>query len=562
MSPRPVREYQFSNFSVRPESLSLRCRGEERRLQPASFAALVYLIEHRDRIVTQAELIAAVSPQAALSGDALAACVAEIRAALNDSADPPIVSQLPDAGYRFSAAITEVPPPATRRRPWLLPLGVLACLAPACWLAWWFWPVDIHEVGWWRFAGSSPAVEDSSGRENTGRIHGDAQRIAEGPAGHALRLSGNAHVSGESAGVGFPQKDGSFTITAWVRPRAGAPAGTIFQFGSRGGPRSNARLYLADSGAACLALGQAGDSACSARSLADGGWHYLAGSYDARAGVLVLYVDGAESARRSSAGPADLATGTPWTIGAAPAYSGDLADVRLFDGALSHPRIAALDECTLSNLTRLPGSGQAYAVPLFRTAMARLPAPETGGGALAYAGPGNAGLEFGYSEGACSLASLEGVALQEDLRIGVDLLLPPQTAAGPFFHARRVAPGDSIQAPGSGGVWVRLDAGGKITVEALAHRENSPVEPLATGLAPQPANSSGWRHLEAEMRGGKMRVWVDGVAVRLSPPGAAAGEVIPIATKIETADGIAVRAPAHPTGAILVRNITVRDPAQ
>src|SRR5689334_4752191 len=56
--------------------------GLECRLRPKTFRLLVYLIEHRDRLVPKAELIEQLWPDVAVSDSALAQCIADIRRAL------------------------------------------------------------------------------------------------------------------------------------------------------------------------------------------------------------------------------------------------------------------------------------------------------------------------------------------------------------------------------------------------------------------------------------------------------------------------------------------------
>jgi predicted ATPase/DNA-binding winged helix-turn-helix (wHTH) protein len=83
-------------------------RGAEARpLTRKAFAVLRYLVEHTGQLVTKDELIAAAWAVPYVSDMALAACIREIRRALDDPAyAPQFVATVRGRGYRFLAAVT------------------------------------------------------------------------------------------------------------------------------------------------------------------------------------------------------------------------------------------------------------------------------------------------------------------------------------------------------------------------------------------------------------------------------------------------------------------------
>ena len=89
-------------------------RGEEARpLTRKAFAALCYLVVRAGQLVTKDELIAAVWAVPYVSDMALAACIREIRRALEEQAQAPrFVETVRGRGYRFLAAVTAGEPSA------------------------------------------------------------------------------------------------------------------------------------------------------------------------------------------------------------------------------------------------------------------------------------------------------------------------------------------------------------------------------------------------------------------------------------------------------------------
>jgi len=85
-------------------------------LGPKTFSALLYLLQHRDRVVSKEELCALLWPDQAISDTALAQCIASIRKAVGCTGrEQQIIQTLYGCGYRFIAAVDERPfvPPSS-----------------------------------------------------------------------------------------------------------------------------------------------------------------------------------------------------------------------------------------------------------------------------------------------------------------------------------------------------------------------------------------------------------------------------------------------------------------
>lgn len=82
--------------------------GAPLRLTPKAFALLRHLMAHRDRLVTKAELFAALWPGAAVSDSVLTTVVREIRKALGEgSKSPAYIQTVHRRGYRFIGAVQD-----------------------------------------------------------------------------------------------------------------------------------------------------------------------------------------------------------------------------------------------------------------------------------------------------------------------------------------------------------------------------------------------------------------------------------------------------------------------
>ena len=139
-------EYRFGDFVVDREAWQLRRSGQVVHLEPAVLNLLVYLIEHRDRLVPKQELMDTVWGDTVVSEAALSKAVARLRKALgDDAAHPKFVETAYALGYRFIADVHEstapeddVQIPEKRRRGmWsILAAAVLAVVVIAFFTDW------------------------------------------------------------------------------------------------------------------------------------------------------------------------------------------------------------------------------------------------------------------------------------------------------------------------------------------------------------------------------------------------------------------------------------------
>ncbi len=104
--------YLIEEIEVNTSRGYLRRDQQEMYLRQKTLQVLVYLLEHRERLVTKEELMERVWKDTAVTDDVLVQCVMDIRKALgDDSRDPRFVRTIPKAGYRFIGPV-EVRQPA------------------------------------------------------------------------------------------------------------------------------------------------------------------------------------------------------------------------------------------------------------------------------------------------------------------------------------------------------------------------------------------------------------------------------------------------------------------
>jgi class 3 adenylate cyclase/DNA-binding winged helix-turn-helix (wHTH) protein len=99
--------YRFHDYTLDPASRELRHGVHRLALEPKVFQVLLYLLEHRDRMVPKAELLAQCWPETFVSEAALTRCLARLRKAVQPTpAAPPVIETRHRQGYRFVAAVT------------------------------------------------------------------------------------------------------------------------------------------------------------------------------------------------------------------------------------------------------------------------------------------------------------------------------------------------------------------------------------------------------------------------------------------------------------------------
>ena len=106
--------YVFGDYEVDTQRNELR-HGEFPPLESQVFQVLVYLVQHRDRVVSKAELLEYLWPQQYISETTLSQRLMLVRKAVGDSGRRQrVITTVPGRGYRFVATVeeqTEIPQP-------------------------------------------------------------------------------------------------------------------------------------------------------------------------------------------------------------------------------------------------------------------------------------------------------------------------------------------------------------------------------------------------------------------------------------------------------------------
>lgn len=116
--------YSFEGVCVDRSRMTVERDGVAISLEPKAMDVLLYLLAHRDRLVTKDELLDAVWKDTFVTPNVLTRAIAIIRKALGDDAqEARIIATVSKRGYRFIAAVTEAP--AADSTPPLPALGVV-----------------------------------------------------------------------------------------------------------------------------------------------------------------------------------------------------------------------------------------------------------------------------------------------------------------------------------------------------------------------------------------------------------------------------------------------------
>src|SRR5215471_777805 len=95
----------FGDFRVDLGRACLLRDGQEIKLRPKAFEALKYLVENPGRVISKAELIGAIWPDAFVTDDSLVQCLRDVRRALADGG-PEIIKTVARRGYILNAEVT------------------------------------------------------------------------------------------------------------------------------------------------------------------------------------------------------------------------------------------------------------------------------------------------------------------------------------------------------------------------------------------------------------------------------------------------------------------------
>ncbi len=100
--------FRFGPFELDDQCFELRREGRVLELEPKVFDLLVYLLRHRDRVVSKDELIGELWEHRAVSESVLTRCISLARRALDDAGEKQQIIQTHyGRGYRFIAPVSE-----------------------------------------------------------------------------------------------------------------------------------------------------------------------------------------------------------------------------------------------------------------------------------------------------------------------------------------------------------------------------------------------------------------------------------------------------------------------
>jgi pentatricopeptide repeat protein len=103
--------YVFGDCVLDPHLYTLRRAGQPVQLRPKAFAACLYLVEHRHRVVSRKELCTQIWPGQFVTQATLDGAIRSVRQAVGDSGQAQdIIQTLHGRGYRFVANVEARPP--------------------------------------------------------------------------------------------------------------------------------------------------------------------------------------------------------------------------------------------------------------------------------------------------------------------------------------------------------------------------------------------------------------------------------------------------------------------
>ena len=94
-------KFEFGPFLLDEPARALRLNARDVTLQPRVFDLLVYLVRHRDRVVSKDELLDALWPDVTVTDNSLQRAVSLLRGVLREGGQEDAVRNFPRSGYRF-----------------------------------------------------------------------------------------------------------------------------------------------------------------------------------------------------------------------------------------------------------------------------------------------------------------------------------------------------------------------------------------------------------------------------------------------------------------------------
>jgi predicted ATPase/class 3 adenylate cyclase/DNA-binding winged helix-turn-helix (wHTH) protein len=103
--------YYFYDYALDEARRELLRAGQLVAVEPKMFQVLLYLLQHRDRVVSKEELLEQCWPEAFVSEAALTRCLTKLRKVVQaDPTVPAVIKTLHSQGYRFVADVTRLSP--------------------------------------------------------------------------------------------------------------------------------------------------------------------------------------------------------------------------------------------------------------------------------------------------------------------------------------------------------------------------------------------------------------------------------------------------------------------
>jgi tetratricopeptide (TPR) repeat protein/DNA-binding winged helix-turn-helix (wHTH) protein len=103
--------YRFEDVEVHDSEGCLKKAGAEVYIRQQSFHVLLYLLEHRSRVVAKDELVSKFWRDTAVTDNAVVQCITDIRRVIgDDSRHPRFIKTIPKLGYRFIGTVEVIRP--------------------------------------------------------------------------------------------------------------------------------------------------------------------------------------------------------------------------------------------------------------------------------------------------------------------------------------------------------------------------------------------------------------------------------------------------------------------
>ena len=136
--------FELGDWRVEPSTDALYQGRRKVHLQPKIMEMLLFLVEHRDRVVSKEEILAAVWPDTFVAEVALTRCISQLRRALDDDTrNPRFIETIPKKGYRIVAPVGRPAAAPTRGRPGFFGIAAICLLLTSLLL----WRLARHGVG-------------------------------------------------------------------------------------------------------------------------------------------------------------------------------------------------------------------------------------------------------------------------------------------------------------------------------------------------------------------------------------------------------------------------------